>query len=53
MQTLYGEIYKTQMKEIQKFTYIHVFSWKGKLNTMKMLILPEVNSRCYAISVKF
>ena len=52
---LYPENYKTLMKDIKdnrkKWKYISC-SWLGKINFIKMTILPKIIYRCSAISIK-
>ena len=52
---MYSENYKILMKEIKDDTnrWRHIpFSWIGRINTVKMTILPKANYRFNAIPIK-
>ena len=55
MKDLYSEIYKTSMKEIEDDTNKWkdtLFSWNGRIITVKMSMLPKVIYRFGEIAIE-
>ena len=53
VQDLYEENYKAQMKEIKEELKIDIpYSWIGRLNCVKMSVLPNLICRFNAVPIK-